>query len=75
VAVFGAPLNNGALPLNATVVMTLLRKEAWCTAEGTVRSRRRAVRIWIHRTCPLAGTAATGQSGRELGAGPDQPDS
>jgi len=33
------------------------------------------IRIWMHRTRPLAGTAATGQSDRELGAGSDQPDS
>jgi len=53
--------------------LNLLRKEACCTAEGIVRSSRRAIRIWIRRTCAFAGTAATGQGGRELGAGPDSP--
>jgi hypothetical protein len=46
------------------------RKEAWCTVEEALEKRAGVlIRIWIHRTRPLAGTAATGQGGRELGAG------
>jgi hypothetical protein len=33
VPVFGVPLNNGALRLNATPVMEPSGKEAWCTAD------------------------------------------
>jgi hypothetical protein len=76
VPVFGVPLNNGALRLNATPVMepsaegrSGARPTRLCEAAGV------PIRIWIHRTRPLVRTAATGQSGRKLDAGPDHADS
>jgi len=68
--------NNGAPPLNATPVVEPPPEGGVVHGREVLEKRAGVlIRIWMHRTRPLAGTAATGQSDRELGAGSDQPDS
>jgi hypothetical protein len=60
---FGAPLNNGALPLNATPVVEPAGRRRGARPREPREAANVLIRIWIRRTYPLAGTAATEQSG------------